>query len=93
MSNLIQKGNKKCLFKILNSIKVKDIFANAVNPELSILSCTHLRDLESLLNGEGDTFVWSDSFCQNLLTLVAYQTGKKQRIVYHSTGEFFLVDF
>ena len=96
MSNFIQKGSKKCLKKILNSIKVKDIFANADNPQLSICSSTHMLELESLLEGEGETFVWSDSFCQNLLTLVAYQTGKKPRLVYypiHTTGEFFLVDF
>ena len=94
MSNYIPKGSKKCLQKILNSVKVKDIFAHAETPELSIHFSTHLAELENLLKGEEETFAWTESFEQNLLTVVRYTTGKKLNLVcFHSTGEFFFVNF
>ena len=96
MSDFIPKGSKKCLQKILNSVKVKDIFANAENPELSIHFSTNIAELEKILKGEGETFAWTKSFYQNPLTAVRYATGKKLKIVCyqgHSTGEFLLVDF
>ena len=58
MSDFIPKGSKKCLQKILNSVKVKDIFANAENPELSIHFSTNIAELEKILKGEGETFAF-----------------------------------
>ena len=92
MSEIIQHGSKNCLRKVLNSIKVKDIFNTSDKPELSISTSVHIEDLEALLQGEDQTFIWSDSFTQNLLTVLSYQSNKKPKIIKNTNNtDFFII--